>query len=485
MKYNGDSIVPENQLDSRGEARQSFYAKQQLLASARQAFQQLAAVIRNATLYPPSHPFLLSAADQLLSKVNSLLLTREEVAFYLVAGELFFDTYSVPVDQSLAILMEQITSRDVGGLIFKPGLTREEIIFFAGLMNKDAASLAGGELGEIAAKHGIRHIELHRVLFVGKKFNATVKDARKKAGEVFRDAVATVKDLVESIHLDKTFNMRKMNSLVHSMVDAILDDRDALLGLTSIKMHDEYTFAHSVNVAILSIAQGIFLSFDKQQVATLGVAGMLHDIGKVRIPQEIINKPDKLTDEEWEVMKRHPVEGALILSDVPGMTKMAMVVAFEHHQHGGMRGYPRIDDVMQQHPLSQIVALADAYDAIVASRVYYKVTTPPDKAIRILFGKRGTVFNPVLVKAFINMIGIFPSGTLLKLDTGEVGVVMHQTRDLMRPRVLLLSRFDGSEKSDPEAEVSLLETEGGSYKRSIAGTIDPDKIHVDLKQYLD
>jgi len=477
--------MPENLSDTRGESRQSFYAKQQLIASAKLTFQQLAAVIKNATVYPGSHPFLLAAADQLLARISELMLTRKEVAFYLVAGELFFDTYSVPVDQGFAILMEQITSRDVGGVIFKPGLSKEEIVAFAGLMNKEASSFAGsGGLSEIAAKHGITHIELHRVLFVDKKFGKTVKDTKKKAGEVFMDAVETVKELVESVHLDKTFNMRKVNALVHTMVDTILEDRDALMGLTSIKMYDEYTFAHSVNVAVLSIAQGTFLSFDKPQIAALGVAGMLHDIGKVNIPLEVINKPDKLTDQEWEIMKRHPVEGALILSDVQAMTKLAMVVAFEHHQHGDVRGYPRFDDIVQQHPFSQIVAIADSYDAIVAARVYYKVTTPPDKAIRILLSKRGTAFNPVLVKAFVNMIGVFPVGTLLKLDSGEIGLVTHQTRDLMRPRVLLLTTFDGSEKNDRNAEVSLLETERGRYKRSIRGTIDPGGTNVDLKKYL-
>jgi HD-GYP domain-containing protein (c-di-GMP phosphodiesterase class II) len=123
-----------------------------------------------------------------------------------------------------------------------------------------------------------------------------------------------------------------------------------------------------------------------------------------------------------------------------------MVAAFEHHQHGDVRGYPRINETLQQHPFSQIISLADAYDALTAARVYYSVQMPAAKAIQILWGKRRTHFNPILVKALVNMIGIFPIGTILKLDTGEVGLVVHQTRDLMRPRVLLLSKFDGSEK---------------------------------------
>jgi len=384
------------------------------------------------------------------------------------------------------MLMEQFKARDVGGVVFKPGLTCEEIVKFAYLMNKDAAYFfEQGVVSKVLEKEQIVHIDLHRVILVDKKFGSAIKEAKKKSSRIFMDAVETVQEIVQSVHLEKAINMKKVSAVVHGMVDDILDNRDALMGLTTIKMYDEYTFAHSVNVAVLSIAQGSFLSFDKPQIAALGIAGMLHDIGKVNVPLEIINKPDKLTDEEWELVKRHPIEGALILSDVPAMTRLAMVTAFEHHQHGDVRGYPRMDDRVQQHPFSQIIAISDTYDAIIAARVYYKVSTPPDKAVRIMLSKRGTTFNPVLIKAFVNMIGIYPVGTLLKLDTGEICIAVHQTRDLMRPRVLLLSKFDGSEKEDPNATVSLLETEGGRPKRTIAGTIDPNIVKIDVKKYLD
>lgn len=473
------------QSDARGEARQSFFAKQQLIASAKITFQQLAAVIRNATVYPAAHPFLLASADQLLGKIREFLVTRKVVAFYLVAGELFFETHSVPIDQGLAVLMEQFTTRDVGGVIFKPAITREEIVKFAYLMGRDAAYFAeqGGAAGVIA-KENITNIVLHRVILIDKKFGAAVKEAKKKSSEIFMDAINTVKEIVESVHLDKAVNMKKVSAVVHSMVDDILENRDALMGLTTIKMYDEYTFAHSVNVSVLSIAQGSFLSFDKPQIAALGIAGMMHDIGKVSVPLEIINKPGKLTGEEWEIIKRHPIEGALILSDIPAMARLAMVAAFEHHQHGDLRGYPRMDDTVQQHPFSQIIAISDAYDAIIAARVYYNVQTSPEKAIRIMLNKRGTTFDPVLVKAFVNMIGIYPVGTLLKLDTGEIGIVMHQTRDLLRPRLLLLTKFDGSEK-ESGTEVSLLEMVGGRYKRAIAGFIDPSSANIDVKKYLE
>jgi HD-GYP domain-containing protein (c-di-GMP phosphodiesterase class II) len=476
--------MAEQESDSRGEARQSFYAKQQLIDSARTAFQQLSAVLKNASLYPEAHPYLLTAADKLRGTIEELLAGRKEVAFYLVYGELFFETLSVPIDQSLSLLLEQFTSRDVGGVVFKPGLTSQELIHFAGLMNKEPAFFAAqGNISEAIATAGIMHIEFHRVRLVDKTAGSAIKSEKKKATEIFKDAVDAVKELVQAVHLDKASNVRRMNAVVQTMVDHVLDNRDALMGLTSLKMYDEYTFAHSVNTSILAVSLGTYLSFDKPQIAALGVAGLMHDIGKVNVPHEIINKPGKLTDEEWEQVKRHPIEGALLLSEIPGVSKLAIVAAFEHHQHGAAHGYPPVDGALHQHPFSQIIALADAYEALTAARVYYSVQMPPDNAIRILLTKSGTAFNPILVKAFVNMIGIFPIGTLLKLDTGEIGLVVHQTRDLMRPRVLLLNRFDGSEK-ESGVEASLLETIGGTYKRSIHGTIDPSSANMDVKKYL-
>jgi len=473
------------QHDSRGEARQSFYAKQQLIDSARTTFQLLSAVIKNATLYPEAHPILLTSADKMRGKIAELLVDRKEVAFYLVGGELFFETLSVPFDQSLSLLVEQFTSRDMGGIVFKPGLTSQEVIRFASLMNKEAGLFTGREgINDVIAKEGITHIELHRVILVDKNVGNAIKEGKKKAAEIYKDAIDSVKDMVQAVHVDKASNLRKMNTVVQTMVDNILDNRDTLMGLTSIKMYDEYTFAHSVNTSILAVSLGTFLSFDKPQIAALGVAGLMHDIGKVNIPHDIINKPGKLTEEEWEQVKRHPVEGALLLSDIPGVSKLAMVAAFEHHQHGDVRGYPKVDGELRQHPFSQIVALADAYEALTAARVYYSSQMPPDQAVRILLAKRGSTFNPILVKAFINMIGIFPIGTLLKLNTGEVGLVKHQTRDLMRQRVLLLTKFDGSEK-DSGTEASLLETVSGQYKRSIIGIINPHEARIDVKKYLE
>jgi HD-GYP domain-containing protein (c-di-GMP phosphodiesterase class II) len=476
--------MADEQSDSLTQAKLSFFAKQQLIDSARMVFQLLSAVLKNVTFYPEEHPILLAAADKLLSKIEELLTGRKEVAFYLVGGELFFETLSVPIDQSLLLIMEQFAARDIGGIVFKPELASVELIHFACVMSKESVLSADSEdMNALITKEGITHIALHRGLLVNKQAGGAIKEAKKKASAVFNDTINALEEVVQAVYADQASGMRKVNFVIESMVDNVLDNRDALMGLTNIKIYDKYTFAHSVNTAILSVSLGTYLSFEKPQIAILGVAALMHDIGKVTIPNEIINKPGKLTDEEWKQVQRHPIDGALLLSNVRGVPKLAMVAAFEHHQHGE-KGYPEVEGKYKRHPFSQIVSLADAYEAITASRVYYRANMTPDKAINILLKNRGITSAPVLLQAFINMVGIFPIGTLLKLDTGEVGLVMHQTRDLMRPRVLILNKFDGSEKETGDV-VSLVETMGGNYKRSIAGTIDPNIANIDIIKYFD
>ncbi len=374
--------MADEQNDSRTEAKQSFLVKQKLIDSARTAFQLLSAVLKNVTFYPEEHPILLAAADKFLSGIEELLVGRKEAAFYLVGGELFFETISVPIDQSFSLIMEQFADRDIGGIIFKPGIASAEIIRFACMMSKESAFPAGDEdVNTLIAKEGISHITLHRGILVDKQAGAAIETGKKKASDIFKDTIEALKEIVHAVQVGKAFNMSKVSSVIQIMVDNVLDDRDALMGLTNIKMYDEYTFAHSVNTSILSVSLGTYLSLDKPQIAILGVAALMHDIGKVTIPNEIINKPGKLTDEEWKQIQRHPIDGALLLSNVRGVSKLAMVAAFEHHQHGE-KGYPEVEGKYKRHPFSQIVSLADSYEAITSSRVYYANHISPDTAIR-------------------------------------------------------------------------------------------------------
>jgi HD-GYP domain-containing protein (c-di-GMP phosphodiesterase class II) len=466
------------------DSKKSFLAQHKLVEAAKVSFQFFSGILRNAGLYPEGHPTLMDAANKFFYSLEVLFKERHEAPFYLIGGELFFETLSLPVDNNMSMLLEQLAQKNIGGIIFKSEISVMEIIRVASLINNEQDFfIENDNLQAMMAQKEIFNVTIYHALLVDKRKGTAIKAEQKKALDIFKEALGALKEVVQAVPANKASSMRKVNVVIQDMVDYILEDKETLIGLTNIKMFDEYTFIHSINTAILAVSLGTHLSFDKARLAMLGVAALLHDIGKVNIPTEIINKPGALTDEEWRIVQRHPIEGALLLSGVQDISKFAIVTCFEHHQHGE-NGYPPRKDQKSRHPFSQIISLTDSYEAITSRRVYYKMQNPPDKAIRILLKNKGITSSPALLQAFIEMVGIFPIGTLLKLDTGEVGLVMHQTADLMRPRVLLLTKFDGSEKETGNI-ISLVETAGGRYKRSIAGTINPHLAKIDVKKYFE
>jgi len=476
-------MIPDKH-ETHAASRSSFIDKQRRIESSRVLFQLLAAMLKNASLYPEGHPSLRAAADKLENKTHEILTERNEAAFYLVDGELFFENLSLPLDQNLSLVIEQFSAKKIGGIVLEQGITAEELVKFSLWLNQEMEWTADHHLTkEWLARQGMPHIRLHHAMLVDKNVGNHIRAEQKKAADIFKETIETLKEVVQAVHRDKASNMRKVNSVIQSMVDYVLHDKDTLVGLTNLKMYDEYTYAHCVNTAILAVATGTYLSMNKHQLSALGAAALLHDIGKINVPSEIINKPEALTEEEWAIVKRHPIDGALFLCAAQNISKLAAVVSFEHHQHG-KKPYPPLKENKRRHPFSQIVSLADSYEAITAMRVYYARQVPPDKAIRILLMNKGLTSSIALLKAFIHTVGIFPAGTLLKLDSGEIGLVIQQTQDLTRPRVLLLDKFDGSEKENGR-KANLTETRDGKYTRSIVGTLDPFGCGINVRQYFD
>jgi putative nucleotidyltransferase with HDIG domain len=244
--------------------------------------------------------------------------------------------------------------------------------------------------------------------------------------------------------------------------------------LTSIKKHDEHTFVHALNVAILVLMQAETLGFKRSDLNEIGVAALLHDVGKLTIPERVLKKDGKLSQEEIQLMKDHPVEGAKILIRTEGLTRLASVVAFEHHLRYDLAGYPPRDDQQQQTLASMLVNIADYYDACRSHRSYHK-GLPPEEIHEDMVSKKGADFDPDLLDHFFSTIGVYPAGTLVLLDTKEVGMVVEaEPVDAKRPKVRLLC--DTQKKTfDCETIVDLREQKEKSkeYKRTIIRSISP------------
>jgi HD-GYP domain-containing protein (c-di-GMP phosphodiesterase class II) len=290
--------------------------------------------------------------------------------------------------------------------------------------------------------------------------------------------------------MGRATSVKKVKRAVQLIVDQVLNNETSLMGLTTIRDYDEYTFQHSVNVCIFSVALGKKLGLSKLQLYDLGMAALMHDIGKARIPVEILNKTSGLDDREWRIMQAHPWFGALTLFSLRGYDEIpyrAILVAHEHHMKTDLTGYPRAIRPRQLGIFSRIVSVADGFDAATTRRSYQTVPIEPDQVLREMWENPRRGYDPVLVKALINLIGIYPVGTCVILDTLEVAVVSAANPDgaqLNRPLVRIALDADGAMQALPGRQVDLAEQDAsGAYLRSIVKVTNPSRYGIVVGDY--
>jgi putative nucleotidyltransferase with HDIG domain len=248
------------------------------------------------------------------------------------------------------------------------------------------------------------------------------------------------------------------------------------------RSYDNYTFTHMVNVSILTMGQARTLGIDGRLLREFGLSALMHDIGKVRTPKDILNKPDKLTDDEFGIMRRHTVEGAEILRRTPEMPMLAPVVAFEHHLRLDGTGYPTGVQRSGLNLGTMLCAIADVYDAMRSQRVY-QTSFPTERVLAVLKRHDGLQFDQHLVRRFVQLLGIYPPGNLVKLNTGEIAVVTQvHAPDPYRPRVRVLFAADGS-ALEMHQDRNLFETTGETAQ-SVVAPLDPADYGIDPLAYL-
>ncbi|OEY66011.1 HD-GYP domain-containing protein [Marinobacter sp. X15-166B] len=258
----------------------------------------------------------------------------------------------------------------------------------------------------------------------------------------FEEARHTAKTLMSGLRLSRTLDVNHARTVVNHCVESVLRNENALMLLTKIKNQDEYTAEHCINVSILAAAFGKHLGLLEGEIRNLALCGLLHDVGKTRVPNEVLNKPGSLTDEEFAQMKDHATHGRDILISTGKSLQTAVDVAFSHHERLDGSGYPRGLTGDKIPYFAKIIALVDTYDAITSMRVYKRAQASM-RALEIIHKNRGTQFDPDLADAFIRMIGIYPPGSIVEMLNGEVGIVIesHDTHKL-KPKVLMVREAD-------------------------------------------
>jgi len=458
------------------------------LAKAKELVRALAVSHTNAGLYPASHPLVEHSLGELVTAVDDLRAAGfRDVTINIYKGTLFVENQVFPEESvTYRRMIEDLLGTGISALTFLESFAvadaaaLTEIISDTSVADIEAArtilerrNSAGVDVAETTALENAGREE------EGRENKAAARRSRDTGIEAMRDVETQAK-------LGKVFEVQPLQGVVSSLLDNLFRDPAAVLGLTAIKGHDDYTLNHSINVCILSLSLGASLGLDAQSLRSLGLSALLYDLGKVRIPEDILNKQGPLTTDEWHIVKSHAEEGADLLKRIQLVDQMPMVVAFEHHQRHDLQGYPAPPSGQEQHLFSKIVALCDAYDAMTTRRPFRREIRP-DKALAVLMQGRGKAYDPNLTKALVAMLGIYPMGAVVVLDDGSTAVVFRvNSDDLLHPRVKVLADSAGRWFEEPElVDLRVVDPGSGQFAHSIADCVPAADAGIeDVWQYL-
>ncbi len=454
-------------------------------------------LMRISQIYDSKNVALHQFLQESLLVINTFIEKIGSLSLKIVADEIFLNEqrlrYSVEGFTSFKYLLTQWKKRLIGEVVFRQPLDENALKEFIYLL------MDLGENGEENAillherlrQRGISSIDVYPLdLSEVERGDSilTKEDTREVAKKVFFETIGTVKEVITHIKGKQHADVRRLKRLVRKAVHLVMEDESILLGMTTIKNYDEYTFNHSVNVAIYALAMGRRLGFSRSVLSELGITAMLHDIGKSKIPKEVLNKPAALNDEEWGQMKRHPIAGVEIVLNLKqlGEVNPKMVIGiFDHHLKNDLSGYPRLFQKKGVSLFGRIIQIADAYDAMTTPRIYKKIPYTPDQALAIMLRDRDVHFDSILLKMFIGLVGVYPIGSLVLLDTHEMGIIFKTNPDpqwIERPQVILVEK--GKQGKGVKQLVDLTERNGqNGFKRNIVKILDPNKYHIDIAKY--
>lgn len=310
-----------------------------------------------------------------------------------------------------------------------------------------------------------------------------VKEEMAAAKQVHHEANQAVHSIMTDIRVGKQIEVEQIDPVVERITDSILRNRDALISLGRIKERDNYTFQHSVNVCALLVSFSNALDFEPATIREVGIGGLLHDIGKMKVPLSILNKPGPLTEKEFEAMKSHAALGRDILRETPNIPDNAIMVAGQHHERYDGTGYPdqlKSDEISR---FGQMAAIVDVYDALTSNRVYHKGEEPTG-VLRKLYEWSKFHFDVELVQHFIRTIGIYPIGSLVSLESGRLAVVVEQGQEsLLRPIVRVIFDLKQGFKITPK-NIDLSQPVGKGGADRIVGYELPEKWKINPFDYL-
>ncbi len=386
------------------------------------------ALTKAVQVYDVNNDVVQNAAKKLIHYIKTLLNIYSQIELIRYRDYIFFNKqrlrFEIDGYASLQYIHDKLKKLGIKSLTLLPEVEREEIIVFASVFKEEKENF----VKQFApSKFNNIHVEF---MSGEEEIPDFLKDGERIKRSYFK-ALKVTKNLMQNLWTKQPVDMKSTRRIVYNLIDSLSQDEFGLLALTTIKNFDEYTFNHSLNVGVLSLALGQRIGLHKRQLARLGTAGILHDIGKVEIPKALIYKPGKLTADEWEILKRHSDFGVKEILKTRGLDEVglfSMAVAYQHHWNFDGTGYPLRKRKEEPILFAKIVRLCDSYDAMTTPRVYQPIPYLPHFALRIIWQLRNVWYDPVLAKVFIQLLGLYPIGNCVELNSGEIGLVIRQNQ---------------------------------------------------------
>ncbi len=456
----------------------------------------LYAAVRAMKLYPLEHTAVTKTLTDLSQIANDLRDSEGELEIRISGEFIFVNSTRLRLDlsnyASFGHLLTLCKAAGIGAItVVGPSAPRDWTVFISRLDSqvKESPDTRFSKIATGLSEANVGVFELEPPS-ESESDREHAEETKAAANRTYSQSVAVTKDVINSVRMGRTPSIRKIKRVVQGIVDQILNEETSLISLTAIRDYDEYTFTHSVNVCIFSVALGRRLGMTKIQLYETGLAALMHDIGKSRIPIDLLQKSGDLTEEEWRWVAAHPWLGVLALFQFrrqqEELSYKAMTVAYEHHMRIDLTGYPKAIRPRTLSMMSKIVAVADGYDAATSRRAYQTVPYPPPMVLQEMRDNPKRGMDPVVVKAFINLLGIYPVGTLVVLDTFELAVVYSANpspESLSRPIVKIVSDANGLLMQPPLTVDLAIPDAAGEYARTIIKTADAERYGININDY--
>lgn len=447
-------------------------------------------ILKIGKVYDFHNRMVQDQIHQLYERLREILETEGEVVIRLRQNSILVNGNRVKFDYSnyhvYKFLSNDLRAKELAAISFSPEMPEEELQRFIRILLKKGLDPKGA-YAQIIQDIDAEHID--QIIVERLSPDELSLSREKSAVRMYLAGISLLKDLFEKHKQRGALNINLTKRWMQSIFNHIMDDESFIYGLTNIKNYDDYTLNHSVNVCILSIALGRRLGLTREELSELGISAFLHDMGKVDIPKEILEKPSELTEDEWAVIEGHAQRGAEKLIELKSARRLplrAVQVALEHHLKADMTGYPRYVRKKTTNLFSKIVKIVDYFDAITTKRVYRPKALTREDALRIMAEQRGVEFDSLLLGIFVNMIGAYPIGSLVALDSGEYGIVFEANPDpafQLRPKVKIIADSQGQIEDGEVVDLSEINPATVKFHRTIVKCLDAEKYGIQPADY--